>query len=129
MPEEAEMVFTRIRVKWGNTRGAPSPVSPDSLANMAQQIASLPMPDLMARNVQQQEQSQPMRHSIAQYQTGLFAHISPSTAETADPHRTLGAMFLPPTSAADLSRDAQCIRASTYLTKAQQDAWNEHQAR
>jgi hypothetical protein len=131
MPEEAEMVYTRIKVKWGLTPGAPSPVSPESMANMVQQIAAQPVPDLMARNVQlhQQQQSQSMRHSIAQYQTGLSMPMAPSPAEHIESRRTSGQMSLPPMSAAELNRDAQRIRASTYLTKAQQDAWNAHQAR
>jgi hypothetical protein len=130
MPEEGEMVYTRIRAKWGLAPGASPPVSPESLANMAQQIASQPVPDLMARNVQQQQQSQVLRHgSIPQFQTGLTAMMAPSPAETVDSRRTSSGMSLPPVSAAELSRDAQRIRASTYLTKAQQDAWNAHQAR
>ncbi|ETI21679.1 hypothetical protein G647_08026 [Cladophialophora carrionii CBS 160.54] len=131
MPEEAEMVYTRIRVKWGLSPGAPSPVSPESLANMAQQISSQPVPDLMARNVQQQQQqSQVLRYtSVSQFHTGLTALMAPSPAETVDSRRTSSGMSLPPVSAAELSRDAQRIRASTYLTKAQQDAWNAHQAR
>ena len=130
MPEEAEMVYTRIKTKWGLTPGAPSPASPESLANMAHQISAQPVPDLMARNIQQQQQqSQNMRHPIVQYQMGLSAPMAPSPAQTVDSRRTSGGMSLPPASAAELSRDAQRIRPSTYLTKAQQDAWNAHQAR
>lgn len=136
MPEEAEMVYTRIRAKWGITPGAPSPVSPESLANMAQQITSQPVPDLMAKNVQQQQQQQQQQQSqamlptsIAQYPIGFTAHMAPSPSETINSRRTSGGMSLPPASAAELSRDAHRIRASTYLTKAQQDAWNAHQAR
>ena len=130
MPEEAEMVYTRIRAKWGLTPGAPSPASPESLANMAQQISSQPVPDLMARNVEQQQHSQTKRPtSIAQYQMGLSAQMAPSPAETVDSRRTSSGLSMPPTSAAEFSRDAQRIRPSTYLTKAQQDAWNAHQSR
>jgi len=60
---------------------------------------------------------------------GLSAHMAPSPAETIESRRTSGGMSLPPSSAADLSRDAQRSRASSYLTKAQQDAWNAHQTR
>ncbi|KIW64741.1 hypothetical protein PV04_09653 [Phialophora macrospora] len=129
MPEEGEMVYTRIRAKWGLTPGAPSPLSPESLATVAQQIASNPVPDLLARNVQQQ-QSQVLRYPpISPFQPGLSTMMAPSPAETVDSRRTSSGMSLPPVSAAELSRDAQRIRASTYLTKAQQDAWNAHQAR
>ncbi|KAJ9604274.1 hypothetical protein H2200_011108 [Cladophialophora chaetospira] len=132
MPEEAEMVYTRIKVKWGIIPGAPSPLSPESLANMTQQITSQPIPDIMARNVQQQQQqhSGGLRPtSMAQYGHGISAAMAPSPAETIESRRTSGGFSMPPTSAAEMSRDAQRIRASTYLTKAQQDAWNAHQAR
>ncbi len=129
MPEEAEMVYTRIRVKWGITPGAPSPVSPESLANMAHQITSQPIPDIMARNVQQNQSNGLRPTSIAQYATGLSAAMAPSPAETVDSRRTSSGFSLPPTSAAEFSRDSQRIRPSTYLTKAQQDAWNAHQSR
>lgn len=130
MPEEAEMVFTRVRVKWGVAEGgAPSPVSPQSLANMAKQITSQPLTDLMARNIQAQQQSVPHPSTIVQLQTGLSAPMAPSPSETIDTRRSSGGLSLPPQSAADLSRDAHRVRASTYLTKAQQDAWNAHQAR
>ncbi|KIW87856.1 uncharacterized protein Z519_11440 [Cladophialophora bantiana CBS 173.52] len=131
MPEEAEMVYTRLRVKWELAPGAPSPVSPESLANMAQQISSQPVPDLMAMNVrQQQQQSQALRQfSMSQYAGGLSAAMAASPAETIDSRRTSGGLSMPPQSAADLSRDSHRVRPSTYLTKAQQDAWNAHQAR
>lgn len=129
MPEEAEMVYTRIKNKWGLTPGAPSPMSPGTLANLTQQTTSQPISDLMSQNIQQQ-QSQALRQmSIAQYQTGLSAPMASSPADTNPSRRTSGGMSQPPSSGAELSRDAHRIRASTYLTQAQQDAWNAHQAR
>ncbi|KAH0847546.1 putative phospholipid-transporting ATPase NEO1 [Fonsecaea monophora] len=130
MPEEAEMVYTRLRAKWGLAASAPSPVSPESLANMAQQIVSQPVPDLMAINVQRQQQSQAQRGtSMSQYAGGYSAPMAASPTEAIDSRRTSGTPSMPPQSTADLSRDSRRIRASTYLTKAQQDAWNAHQAR
>lgn len=127
MPEEAEVVFTRVKGKWGSGDNAPSPISPQSLANMAKQITSQPLPDLMARNVQQQSM---MRHAmIPQMQGGMSAAMAASPAETIDTRRSSGGLSMPPQSAADLSRDVHKVRASTYLTKSQQDAWNAHRAR
>ncbi|KIX08566.1 uncharacterized protein Z518_03222 [Rhinocladiella mackenziei CBS 650.93] len=132
MPEEAEMVFTRVKAKWGLAEGAPSPLSPDSLANMAKQIHATPaVPDLMARNVQQSSQ-QAMRlpsTTVPMTYPGLSVPMVPSPSDTIDTRRSSGGLSMPPQSAADLNRDMHRIRPSTYLTKAQQDAWNAHQAR
>jgi hypothetical protein len=92
------------------------------MGHLAKQIVSQPVPDLMARNVQQQA-------IIPQMFSGISAPMAPSPAETIDTRRSSGNLSLPPQNAADLVRDSHRIRASTYLTKAQQDAWNAHQAR
>lgn len=146
IPDEADVVFTRVRMKWGlagdgNTGGVTGAVlanySPQSqnLAQMAQQITSQPLQltDLMARNIQQQQQQQQqamMRTSIPQIHPGLTgSHMAPSPAETIDTRRSSGGLSLPPSTAADLSRNLHKVRPSTHLTQAQQDAWNTHQAR
>ncbi|KAK5449927.1 hypothetical protein LTS15_008500 [Exophiala xenobiotica] len=121
MPEEVEMVFTRVKMKWGLAEGS-SPISPQTMGHLAKQIVSQPVPDLMARNVQQQAM-------IPQMFSGISAPMAPSPAETIDTRRSSGNLSLPPQNAADLVRDSHRVRASTYLTKAQQDAWNAHQAR
>jgi len=142
IPDEADVVFTRVRMKWGlgtdgstGSGGVLANYSPQSqnLAQMAKQITSQPLQltDLMARNIQQQQQQQMlMRPSIPQVHPGLSGgHMAPSPAETIDTRRSSGGLSLPPTTAADLSRNLHKIRPSTYLTQAQQDAWNSHQAR
>ncbi|KAK7883585.1 hypothetical protein LTR67_011083 [Exophiala xenobiotica] len=137
MPEEAEMVFTRVGNKWGlMPENVPSPISPQSLASMAKQITSQPLPDLMARNVQQQQahQEQQQRQpsmNIPVVSGGLSAAMAPSPAETVERRRSSGNISMPPQTAPELSGDAHRMRPSTltYLTKAQQDAWNAHQAR
>lgn len=130
IPEEAEIVYSRIKVKWGQGQEGSSPVSPQTIGHMAQQITSQPVPDLMARNIQQQQQ-QSIRQvmMIPQTQGGMSAPMAPSPAETIDTRRSSGNLSMPPQSAADLSRDLHRVRPSTYLTKAQHDAWNAHQAR
>jgi hypothetical protein len=115
------MVFTRVKMKWGLAEGS-SPISPQTMGHLAKQIVSQPVPDLMARNVQQQA-------IIPQMFSGISAPMAPSPAETIDTRRSSGNLSLPPQNAADLVRDSHRIRASTFLTKAQQDAWNAHQAR
>ena len=127
MPEEAEMVFTRVKVKWGLIESAPSPLSPQSLANMTKQITSKPLPDLMAHNIQQQQTIRNL--SQPQMPAGFSAAMASSPSETVDARRSSGGLSMPPQSAADLSRDVNRVRPSTYLTKGQQDAWNAHQAR
>lgn len=140
IPDEADVVLTRVRMKWGlgvdgstGTGGALANYSPQSqnLAQMAKQITSQPLQltDLMARNIQQQQQAL-MRSSIPQVHPGLSGgHMAPSPAETIDTRRSSGGLSLPPTTAADLSRNLHKVRPSTHLTQAQQDAWNSHQAR
>ncbi|KAI1624684.1 fungal-specific transcription factor domain-containing protein [Exophiala viscosa] len=127
IPEEAEMVYTRIKVKWGVTAEAGSPVSPLTMGHMAKHIQAQPVPDLMARNIQQQQRHGMMM--IPQTQGGMSVPMAPSPPETIDTRRSSGNLSMPPQSAADLSRDAHRVRSSTYLTKAQHDAWNAHQAR
>ncbi|EHY52842.1 hypothetical protein HRR83_007606 [Exophiala dermatitidis] len=141
MPAETEVVYTRIKSKWANvTENTPSPISPPTLVSMAKQMASPPLPDLMAQNIQQHEQ-QRQRYSI-QPSTGSLpvmvagfssAATLPPLAETIATRQSSSSMSLPPQAAADLRLDGnrQIPPSSvlTYLTQAQQDAWNAHQAR
>lgn len=132
IPEEAENTFTRARNKWGMTDAAPSPNSPPIMNTVARQISGPPVSDLMARNLQQQDMEQPISYNnllaMSQMQ-GLGSGIAESPADTIDTRRSSGGLSLPPQSAADLTRNLHKMRASTQLTKAQQEAWNAHQAR
>lgn len=133
LPDEAVAAFARTKVRWGSNEPGTGPVSPETLANMTQQITSRSVPDLMAQNMQQQQMttqqppSQAMR--FHQEQLGLSGATAPSPSETIDTRRSSGNISLPPYSAADLTRNSGRIRQSTHLTREQQDAWNALQAR
>lgn len=138
LPDEAQAVMARTRIRWGANEPGTGPVSPETLANMTQQITSQSVPDLMAQNMQQQQQqqqhmtpqqppSQAMR--FHQEQAGLSGHMAPSPSDTIETRRSSGNFSLPPHSAADLTRNSGRIRQSTQLTREQQDAWNALQAR
>ncbi|KIW21016.1 hypothetical protein PV08_01595 [Exophiala spinifera] len=127
LPEEVDIVFSRVKVKWG-LREESSPISPQTIGHLTKQMTSQPVSDLMARNVAQQRQQYGM-NTIPQTQGGLSTSMAPSPAEQIESRRSSGNLSLPPGNAAELGRDQQRIRASTYLTKAQQDAWNLHRAR
>ncbi|KAK5078863.1 hypothetical protein LTR64_002720 [Lithohypha guttulata] len=134
LPEEAQASFARAQVRWGSVESTAGPVSPDTLANMTQQITARPVPDLMAQNIQQQQPPQlpttvTAHHFTTEQMAGLTAYMAPSPAETIDTRRSSGNYSLPPHSAADLTRNSGRIRQSTQLTKEQQDAWNALQAR
>jgi hypothetical protein len=154
IPEEADMAFARAKLKWSVASNSPSPPS-GPFGSMIGRMNSAPMSELLAQNLQTQQdqqqqphpqhrpqqayQQQSQRHqnntsfdrqsSIAQIQPGLSAGMAPSPAETVETRRSSGNMSLPPTSAVDFSRGTNRIRPSTNLTKAQQDAWSMHQAR
>lgn len=136
IPEEADSSFARSKVKWGLGVAAPSPNSAP-ITNIIQHMGTQSMSELMAQNIQaQREQRQQFQlarpydpQAIAQIQQGLSAGMAPSPADTVDTRRSSGNMSLPPQSAMDFNRGGNRIRPSTHLTKAQQDAWNMHQAR
>lgn len=135
LPEEAQATFARTRVRWGSTEPGTGPVSPDTLANISQQITSRPVPDLMAQNIQHHDTSsgQQINHLLQQFTSApmmpLTSAMAPSPADTPETRRSSGNYSLPPHSAADLGRNAGRIRPSVNLTKEQQDAWNALQAR
>lgn len=129
MPEEVDIVFGRVKVKWGLPEGS-SPISPQTMGHLTKQMTSQPVSDLMARNVaQQQHQQRQTMSSIPQMQGGLSMPMAPTPVEQIEAIRSSGNLSMPPGNAAELGRDPQRIRASTHLTKAQQDAWNTHRAR
>lgn len=141
LPEEAGMVYTRARMKWGDSlavnASAPSPQS-QNIAQIMREINSQPtqLTDLMAHNVmlQQRQQEQDWssvvgNSSIPQQFAGISTAMAPSPSGTIDTRRSSSGLSLPPTTAADLARNLHKVRASTYLTQAQQDAWNTHTAR
>ena len=102
-------------------------------------MGNQPVPEVLAQNMQR---SQGQRQSFVQrpnpfelnppaakVHPGLSAGMAPSPVDPIDTRRSSGNLSMPPQSAADLSRNANKIRPSTTLTKAQQDAWSVHQAR
>jgi len=133
LPDEAQVAMARTRARWGTNEPGTGPVSPDTIANMTQQISSRSVPDLMAQNMQQQlmtpqqPPSQAMR--FHQEQVGLSGTMAPSPSDTIETRRSSGNFSMPPYSAADLTRNPGRIRPSTQLTREQQDAWNALQAR
>ena len=143
LPEEAEAVFVRGKLKWGMSVSSSSPSSPGSLTafkgQLSQQPSQQPMPEMMAQNTQrsqtlrqtfgQRTSSGDVNTSLTQVQTGLSAGMAPSPVDLIDTRRSSGNLSMPPQSAADLIRNTGKIRPSTTLTKAQQDAWNAHQVR
>lgn len=135
LPEEAQATFARTHVRWGSSEPGAGPASPDTLANISQQITSRPVPDLMAQNFQHQNMSpvrqpkQLLQHYTSASMMALTNPMTQSPAETPETRRSSGNFSLPPHSAADLSRNAGRVRPSVNLTKEQQDAWNALQAR
>jgi hypothetical protein len=81
-------------------------------------------------NVQQTPNT---RSSISLLHNELLPGMAPSSASTVseEARRSSGGLSLPPQSASDLNRGASKTRPSTsltYLTQAQRDAWDRHQA-
>lgn len=133
LPEEAEASFARARARWPSVDSSPGPISPDTLANMTQQITAQPVPDLMAQNML-------LRNSFASQNSaahrfppvimaGLSAPTVPSPIDVPDTRRSSDNYSMPPHSAADLTRNMGDIKQTTHLTTEQQEAWNVMQAR
>lgn len=134
LPEEAQSTFARARERWGSVDASPGPVSPNTFANMTQQITAQPVPEIMAQNVQMQRnfttQNPATAHRFSiDLMAGLSGPAALSPADSPDTRRSSGNYSLPPHSAADLTRNVGRIRPSTQLTREQQDAWNALQAR
>ncbi len=135
MPDEAEMVFTKARAKWGIVAGgnaAPSPISPQSMANLAKQIAAQPVPDLMAHNVQYQQRQNDKAIQRPRNSGGLQAMPDvnsapttlPTSTQTVDPRRSSSSFSMPAQSTDDMSYDVQGARSSVAaFPPAQQDTW------
>ena len=134
LPEEVAATFQRTNMRWGTTDMSTSPASAGGFADLSPQSQSNSQTAhsqqaLQDRhsNVQQPPHNQ---SSIPHLNNGLFPALAPSPAsEISDPRRTSGSLSLPPQNASEMSRNTNRIRPSTYLTQAQQDAWNAHQAR
>jgi len=135
LPDEAQAAMTRTKARWEWNEPGTGQVSPDTFTTMTQQITMRSVPDMMAQNLQQQQQhiasQQPSLQlmRLHQEQLGLSEPVALSPSETAETRRSSGNFSLPPRSAADLIRNSGRIRPSMSLTKEQQDAWNALQAR
>ena len=154
IPEDADAAFARAKMKWGSGVSASSPSGTGNFGHLLNRMGQETRSDLMSPGsymqaplqLQQQQQSkgltsQPQQQlfqqslpynpqtSLAQLQAGLSAGMAPSPAETIDTRRSSGNLSMPPQSAMEFNRGNNKIRSSTHLTKAQQDAWNMHQAR
>jgi hypothetical protein len=138
LPDEAEATFTRAAIKWGTTDFSASPiggfsaVSPQSQSN-SQNSSVAPSQDPHDRQTNVQQTSN-THSSMPQLHSGFLQGMAPSPSSTigmSDARRSLGELSLPPQSASDMNRGANKVRPSTYLTyltQAQQDAWDRHQA-
>ena len=130
LPEEAAAIFFRTHAKWGMSEPATSPGSLSDLESQSQStVPHMPQVnnnDDWSHNPRQQQSTQilpPNHHN------GISAQVVQSpVGSTPDETTSSGGLSLPPQSAADLARGTTRNRPSIYLTKAQQDAWNIHQA-
>jgi hypothetical protein len=137
LPDEATATFARTTAKWGTSdfvsspSGSSSEPSPQSQVNL-QSPSNTQSQDPHGRpmNVQQTPNT---RSSISLLHNELLPGMAPSSASTVseEARRSSGGLSLPPQSASDLNRGASKTRPSTsltYLTQAQRDAWDRHQA-
>lgn len=146
IPEDADATFARAKMKWGLGVTAPSSPGTGNLGQIMNRLGNQAVPDQLANNIPMQlpqhlqgaqpqqrtfQQSMPFnpQTTLAQVHMGLSAGMAPSPADTIDTRRSSGNMSLPPQNAMDFNRGGNKVRPSTHLTKAQQDAWNIHQAR
>lgn len=133
LPEEAQAVFARTKARWGSIEPSPASLSPDSFASMTRQINSTMVPEMMAQNMQQPAVSQSLSREVLRafqdQHPGMQGPPAASPTEVPDTRRSSGNFSLPPRSAAEVIRNAGRIRPSTQLTREQQEAWNNLQAR
>ena len=134
VPDEAAASFARSRARWGSPSPAGSPAFNHLFAAQAQmssQQSRGPIPQSV-QPVQQQQQAQQRPEisntTIAQLQNGYAAELYTSPASTVDTRRSSGGLSLPPQRAADFNRNNFRVKPATQLTKAQQEAWNRHEA-
>lgn len=127
LPEEAISTISRTRTRWGSSEPAPSPtISDQSPQPTTEQPPAGTMPQSSLDH--RPPVTQTATSAVPYLHNGLFVPPSPSDQETPHTRRSSG-NTLPPRSAAELNRPTNRMRPSTTLTKAQQDAWNAHQAR
>ncbi|KAF7512164.1 hypothetical protein GJ744_002326 [Endocarpon pusillum] len=127
LPEEAAATFSRTGSRWGSAEPAPSP----TLSDQSPGPSAQPVSGAMAHQSPFDQQApMPLQATptIPYLQNGFFGAPSPSDQDTPQRRRSSGNHSLPPRSAAELSRASNRVRPSLGLTKAQQDAWNAHQA-
>ncbi len=134
LPEEAAATFQRTNIRWGLMDSSTSPPSAGGFADLSPQSQSNSQTSHSQQSVQDRpSNTQQVSHnqaSIPHLHNGLFPGLAPSPAsEISNSRRTSGALSLPPQNASEMNRNNHRVRPSTYLTQAQQDAWNAHHAR
>ncbi len=127
LPEEAAATFCRTRSRWGSTEPAQSP----TLSDQSPRPLAHPVPPAMTPQTSYDHQApmpQQATPRIPYLQNGFFVAPSSSDQELPQPRRPSGNHSLPRRSAVESGRANNRLRPSIGLTKAQQDAWNAHQA-
>lgn len=138
LPEEAVSTFSRTQARWGSVEPARSP---SNSGHSPQTLAPPGIPESTPQSSfdQQAPLTQVTVPNIPSYlPNGYFApHPSneqdPSGAQQSLTHHSIPTPALAPpprhpTTGPEFSRPIQRVGSSTELTKAQQDAWNAHQA-
>jgi hypothetical protein len=127
LPEEAASTFSRTRSRWGSVEPAQSPPFSDhsprpSTRPEAPTTVSQPSYEYQA------SMTQPAATTSAYMQNGFYVATSASDHSSNQASRSSGNDSLPPRSVAEFGRGGSRARPNITLTKAQQDAWNAHQA-
>ncbi|RMZ87408.1 hypothetical protein DV736_g5360, partial [Chaetothyriales sp. CBS 134916] len=115
LPEEAEVAFRRCDAKW-------------RMSLLETSSASLQQTNKFTFD-QKPGMFDFTFNTQARFYPSLSSAAVPSPADSMDTKRSSGDLSMPPQSAADLTQNTNRIRPLTTLTKAQEDAWNAHQAR
>ncbi len=127
LPEEVNSTFLRTRTRWGSAEPAQSPsLSDPSPPPSAQPAPPAEMPPSSLQHPAPMNQT--ASSAIPYLPNGFFMPASPGDQNSPETRRSSGNHPLPPRSAAEFGRGTNRLRPSTDLTKAQQDAWNAHQA-
>ena len=128
LPDEAVTTFSRTHTRWGSVEPAQSPTNSDHSPNPTS--AQLRPPRLIRQPslVQPPPMAQAASSAIPYMQDGFFVPTSPSDHGCSKTRRPSGNHQHPPRSVAEPGRPNNRLRQATNLTKAQQDAWNAHQA-
>jgi hypothetical protein len=127
LPEEAASTFSRTRSRWGSVEPAQSPPFYDhsprpSTRPEAPTTVSQPSYEYQA------SMTQSAATTSAYMQNGFYVATSASDHSSNQASRSSGNDSLPPRSVAEFGRGGSRARPNITLTKAQQDAWNAHQA-